>query len=31
MVEYILEKGSSKNFLEALDKANIKYKIGSQL
>ncbi|MFW0716004.1 hypothetical protein [Pedobacter sp. N23S346] len=30
-VEYILEKGASKNFLNALDKAGIKYKIGNQL
>lgn len=30
-VEYILEKGDSKPFLEALDKAKIKYKIGPQI
>jgi hypothetical protein len=30
-VEHILEKGASKNYLDALSKANIPYKIGSQL
>lgn len=30
-VEYILEKGASKPFLDALDKAGVKYKIGSQI
>lgn len=30
-VEYILEKGASKPFLEALDEAGATYKIGSQL
>jgi hypothetical protein len=30
-VEYILEKGASKPFLEALDNAGVKYKIGPQI
>jgi hypothetical protein len=30
-VEYILEKGASKNFIKALEEANIKYKIGKQI
>jgi hypothetical protein len=30
-VEYILEKGASRNFLEALDKAGVKYTTGSRI
>ena len=30
-VEYILEKGASKPFLQALDKAGVSYKIGPQI